>query len=328
MKTLLSLLFFAATTVAAASVSALEPQRLRCEYLENPTGIDITQPRLSWQVTSDQRGQSQAAYRLLVASSEKQLGSNVGDLWDSGKVESDQTLFVEYAGSPLPSRQECYWKVQVWDGAGNATWSDVASWSMGLLDKTDWSADYISYRDDASVHTDLSTLHLPAARQYRKEFSASKSIKRATVYATALGIYELHLNGQRVGDASFAPGWTDYHKRAYYNTYDVTNLVREGDNAIGAWVADGWYSGYVGFGLLTGMGPEKNGRSVYGKTPSFMSQLEIEFEDGTKQTIGTDTTWKVTGEGPIQEADLLMGEAYDARREMVGWSTPGFEDGQ
>ncbi|WP_233215711.1 glycoside hydrolase family 78 protein [Rhodopirellula bahusiensis] len=141
MKTLLSLLFFAATTVAAASVSALEPQRLRCKYLENPTGIDITQPRLNWQVTSDQRGQSQAAYRLLVASSEKQLGSDIGDLWDSGKVESDQTLFVEYAGSRLPSREECDWKVQVWDCAGNATWSDVASWSIGLLNESDWSAD-------------------------------------------------------------------------------------------------------------------------------------------------------------------------------------------
>ncbi|EGF24665.1 glycoside hydrolase family 78 protein [Rhodopirellula baltica] len=326
MKTLLSILFLTTISVAASSsVSALEPQRLRCEYLENPTGIDAALPRLSWQVTSDQRGQSQTAYRLLVASSEEQLGSGVGDLWDSGKVKSDQTLFVEYAGRPLSSRQECFWKVQVWDGAGNATESEVASWSMGLLDQSDWTADYISYRDDSPIHTDLSTLHLPAARQYRKEFSASKSIKRATVYATALGIYELHLNGQRVGDASFAPGWTDYRKRAYYNTYDVTDLVREGDNAIGAWVADGWYSGYVGFGLLTGMGPEKNGRSTYGKTPSFMSQLEIEFEDGTKQTIGTDTTWKVTGEGPIQEADLLMGESYDARREMVGWSEPGFD---
>ena len=130
-----------------------------------------------------------------------------------------------------------------------------------------------------------------------------------------------------MGDAYFAPGWTDYSRRAYYQTYDVTDMIRSGDkNAIGAWVADGWYSGYVGFGLLTGIGTEKTGRATYGKTPSLLTQLEIEYADGSRETIGTDTTWKVTGEGPIQEADLLMGEAYDARREIAGWAIAGFDD--
>jgi alpha-L-rhamnosidase len=197
---------------------------------------------------------------------------------------------------------------------------------MGLLKDSDWQADYISYRDETEIHTDTKSLFLPAARQYRKEFSAAKQIKRATIYATALGIYELHLNGNRVSETMFAPGWTDYRRRAYYNTYDVTDMVTPGENALGAWVADGWYSGYVGFGLLTGMGTEKNGRYTYGKTPSLMAQLEIEYDDGTQETIGTDVTWKVTGDGPIREADLLMGEAYDARKEMPGWSTAGFND--
>ncbi|QDV81620.1 Bacterial alpha-L-rhamnosidase [Stieleria magnilauensis] len=300
---------------------------LRCEYVENPVGIDITKPRLSWQVTSKRRGQSQSAFRVIVSTTPENLAGDIGDLWDSGKVVSDQTLFVEYAGQPLESRQQCYWKVHVWgNDESTATTSQVASWSMALLDDSDWSAQYISFRDDSPIQKNVDELHLPAARQYRKAFSAAKQVKRATVYATALGIYELHLNGTRVGDALFAPGWTDYRQRAYYNTYDVTDLIRPGDNAIGAWVADGWYSGYVGFGLLTGMGTEKTGRAIYGKTPSLMSQLEIEYTDGTSQIVATDASWKVTGDGPIQQADLLMGEAYDARKEMDAWASDGFDD--
>ena len=141
-----------------------------------------------------------------------------------------------------------------------------------------------------------------------------------------MGVYELEVNGQRVGDAYFAPGWTDYHQRAYYNTYDVTDLVTEGANAIGAAVADGWYSGYVGFGLLTGIGTEKIGRYTYGKTPALMAQLEVEYDDGSRQIITTDKTWKVSGDGPFRQADLLMGEFYDARMEMPGWSSIGFDD--
>lgn len=317
-----------ASSVHAEDVGALSPVRLRCEYLADPTGIDQVHPRLTWRVESDQRGQLQTAYQILVASNETELSRDEADRWDSGKVESDQTLHVVYQGKPLASRQTCYWKIKTWDAAGVVSdWSDVGFWSMGLLVDDDWSADYISYRDESAIHTDTSTLYLPAARQYRKEFDAGrKTIARATVYATALGIYELHLNGQRVGDAYFAPGWTDYRQRAYYNTYDVTDLVNSGDNSIGAWVAEGWYSGYVGFGLLTGMGTEKNGRSNYGKTPALMAQLEIQYTDGTTEIVKTDSTWKVTGDGPITEADLLMGEAYDARREMPGWATPGFDD--
>ena len=325
----IALIWIAALTLASfvGKASALTPEHLRCEYRNNPLGIDPAAPRLSWRVSSNQRGKTQFAYRILVASTADKLTEGEGDLWDTGIVESDQTLFVPYSGAPLTSRRQCHWKVAVWsEPDSEPTWSQPAFWTMGLLEDSDWSADYISYRDEVPVHTSVKELHLPAARQYRKPFTASKQIKRATIYATALGIYELHLNGQRVGDAFFAPGWTDYRKRAYYNTYDVTSMIRDGENAMGAWVADGWYSGYVGFGLLTGMGTEKTGRATYGKTPSLMAQLEIEYADGSRQTIGTDPTWKVTGDGPIQEADLLMGEAYDARQEMPGWSTAGFND--
>jgi alpha-L-rhamnosidase len=309
----LCLVFLLQGAVAAAALSVAET---RCEYLINPLGIDELQPRLTWRVDSNDRGARQTAYRILVASSAEQLAGNIGDLWDSGEVSGDQTVNVVYEGKSLAARQQCFWKVCVWDEHGHASWSQTAFWSMGLLATKDWQADYISFRDTTPVWKDTQKLFLPPAHQYRKEFAAGKIVKRATLYATALGIYELYLNGSRIGDARFAPGWTDYRQRAYYNTYDVTSLVKRGDNAIGAWVADGWYSGYLGFGLLAGMGTERTGRDTYGKTPALMAQLEIEYTDDSSQIIPTDSSWQETGNGPICEADFLMGEYYDA----AAWS--------
>jgi alpha-L-rhamnosidase len=310
-----------------SSAGALKPARLRCEYRQDPLGIDEAQPRLSWILESSRRDQTQTAFRILVASTERQLREETGDLWDSGKVRTENTVNILYRGKPLTSRQLCFWKVKVWDVYGNeSSWSEPALWSMGLLEPEDWQAQYISFRDTTPVYKKKDPLFLPAARQYRKAFTAEKRVHRATLYATALGIYELYLNGKRVGDALFAPGWTDYHQRAYYNTLDVTGLLKKGPNAIGAWVADGWYSGYIGFGLLTGIGTERIGRDTYGKTPALMAQLELEYTDGSRETICTDSTWKVTGAGPIQEADFLMGEFYDARKEMPGWANSRFDD--
>ena len=154
-------------------------------------------------------------------------------------------------------------------------------------------------------------------------------MRRATIYATALGIYELHLNGQRVGDAWFAPGWSDYHQRAYYNTYDVTPLVKQGANALGAWVADGWYSGYIGFGLLTGIGTEGIGRYTYGKTPALMAQLEIEYADGSRETIVTDTSWKVSGTGPDSGGGFPDGRELRRAAGDAGLvASAGFDDSQ
>jgi len=312
--------------LALAQAGSCLPVSLRCEYRINPIGIDESQPRLTWLIKSEDRGAKQTAYQILVASSATELNKNNGDLWDSGKITSRATLNLAYAGKPLASRQRCFWKVCVWDQAGKAEWSGVASWTMGLLQPDDWQADYISFRDPTPVWKDTTKLFLPPAHQFRKEFSAAKTVKRATLYATALGIHELYLNGQRVGDAMFAPGWTDYHQRAYYNTYDVTPLVKNGANALGAWVADGWYSGYIGFGLLTGIGTEKIGRYTYGKTPALLAQLDIEYTDGSREIIPTDKSWKVTGDGPVREGDFLMGEFYDARKETPGWTAPGFDD--
>ncbi len=325
--TFIGLVIIALLAGFSAIAGVLNPVALRCEYRVNPLGIDEAQPRLTWRVESKERAQGQAAYHILVSSSESLLRKNSGDIWDSGKVVGDQTVNVNYHGQPLASRQQCFWKVRVWDKDGKVSgWSEPASWTMGLLKPEDWRASYISFRDTTPVHKDRKELFLPPARQYRREFAASKPVKRATIYATALGIYELYLNGERVGDSYFAPGWTDYHQRAYYWTYDVTPMVGKGNNALGAWVADGWYSGYIGFGLLTGIGTEKIGRYTYGKTPALMAQLEIEYTDGSRESIVTDKSWKVTANGPIQEADFLMGEFYDARKELSGWANTGFDD--
>ena len=316
MKTLLILL---AAIFLAASVhgdeGALQPVALRTEYLANPEGLEAAQPRLQWRVESAERGQKQTAYRILVASRAEVLARNEGDLWDSGKVLGDAASQLAYAGQPPGSGQQCFWKVQTWDRDGIASaWSEPARWSMGLLKPEDWKAQWISFADATPLHPERAKLHLPPARHYRKEFEAAREVKRATLYFSALGIAEMQLNGRKVGDAYFESGWADYAKRAYYRTHDVTSLVKQGRNSIGAIVADGWYAGYVGYGMLVGYGPGKTGRNIYGKTPALLGQLEIEYVDGSREIVGTDATWQTSGDGPFREADMLMGESYDARK--------------
>jgi alpha-L-rhamnosidase len=263
---------------------------------------------------------------VLVAGDTRSLRIGQADLWDSGRVTSTETLNIVYAGRPLASGQECFWKVRVWDKDGKESgWSKSAWWSMGLLSPKDWKAEWISFRDSTPVPVDREQLQLPPPRHYRKEFGVSKPVRRAMLYGSALGIAEFLLNGQRVGDAYFEPGWSDYRQRAYYRTHDVTALVRRGANCVGAIVAEGWYSGYVGYGLLVGYGPNRTGRNFYGKTPALLAQLEIEYADGSRATIVSDPSWRVTDTGPFQEADLIMGESYDARAAMPGWDRAGFD---
>ena len=306
-----------------ATAASLNVTALCTEYLPNPLGLDSPAPRLQWQIESRERGAKQTAYRILVSSSLKSLAAGEGGVWDSGKVASDASTQIAYAGQPLGSGQEVFWKVQVWNQDGKVSrWSEPAKWSMGLLKLDDWKAQWISYRDTAPLHTDRKSLFLPPARHYHKDFAAAKPIKRAVIYVSALGLVDVHLNGKQVTEAFFEPGWADYHQRVHYRTQDVTELVRKGDNRLGAIVTDGWYAGYVGYGLLVGYGPNKVGRYFYGKTPALLTQLEIEFTDGSREIIGTDSTWRVSADGPIREGDLIMGEAYDARREDPNWCKP------
>lgn len=302
-------------STAAHAASSLRPDHLRCEYLENPRGVDSTHPRLSWQLQSDARGQRQTAYEILAARSPEALKANRGDLWDSGKIASDRSTAVAYAGAPLKSGQVCWWKVRVWDKDGKlAPESSAGLWQMGLLSPSDWKAQWISADTPRYVQTGDS--NLPPAAYLRRSFSVTKPVAQATLYATARGVYELRLNGAKVSDAVLAPGWTDYNKRIDYQTYDVTPALRRGANAVGAILGDGWYSGYIGFG---------HQRDYFGTRPALRLQLEIRYADGTLQTIGSDETWRAAT-GPIVYSDMLQGEEYDARKELAGWDTPAAKD--
>jgi len=461
-----------------AAAAPLTPYFLRCEYLVDPLGIDETAPRLSWLVTSKERGEKQTAYQVLVADSELILQQDVANLWNSGKIYSDNTTAVVYKGLDLTSGTVCYWKVRVWDKVGKVSeWSAPAKWSMGLLDSNEWQGQWIGYdkmRQSATItapfvgakwiwfagdkfpdfpkgkrefmselqvpgkakiakaellvaadsrvwfdlngqavamsHSsskgnarlvDVTSLMKPGANMVRvevenaqtgpagliaqltvttddgqtctlitddkwratdkgganwhnrpigatewpacqvigpagcapwgelkytplllppppylrTEFKVSKMVQRATLYATALGVIDLHLNGQRVSEDRFTPGWTDYTKRVHYRTYDVTQMLRLGTNVLGAILADGWYSGYIGWGQI---------RDHYGKKPRMRAQLQIDYSDGSHDIIASGPDWKAST-GPITSSDFLMGESYDARLAQQ-WSVPGFDD--
>ncbi|MEO5915651.1 MAG: family 78 glycoside hydrolase catalytic domain [Luteolibacter sp.] len=316
------------------------PNQLGCEYHSSPLAIATSTPRFSWKImSSDRKARDlhQTAYEIQVA--READGFNGKPLWSSGKTSSAATGQIEYRGSPLVSRDRAVWRVRVWgDGDEASPWSEPASFGVGLLEREDWSALWISSKDDHAFTTkeniqnfigdpQRGSLVMTPAKYFRKEFETSPVV-RATIHATALGVYTLEVNGHRVSDECLAPGWSSYHHRIHSQTYDVTSLIREGKNAIGATLADGWYAGYVAYGLLTGqegLVPGINGRYYYGISPAVRVQLEIELADGSRKTIITDPTWKASL-GPITESDILMGESYDARKELTGWSTAGYDD--
>jgi len=295
--------------------------RLRCEYLVEPSGIDEPAPRLSWALESGRRGARQVAYRILVASSAEKLAHGEGDRWDSARIQDDRTTQVAYAGAPLGSRATCCWKVQAWDDRGDTAVSAPASWTMGLLKPRDWRARWIAAdpeivrRDPAAITPTLTEPGTPA--WFRKEFEVPGSVRRATIYASARGLFELRLGGRRIGEDIFAPEWTDYDKRIHYRSYDVTGQIKRGGNVLGAVLGDGWWSGYVGW-------QETRGR--YGSLEnSLLVQLEVELQKGRRLTIATDRSWRCDT-GPILSSDFMMGEVYDARREQTGWDRANFND--
>ena len=308
----------------------LRATRLRCEYLVNPLGIDVVRPRLAWALASDRRGERQIAYRLLVASDLDRLLTGEGDLWDSGRVESSRSTHVVYEGAEPASGQRCWWTVQVWNRDGLASFpSDPAWWEMGLLRPDDWRATWIGLDVGAEVagrpagdrtkpgaKRPLAELDLPPSPFLRRGFTLAGPVRRARLYATARGLYELRLNGERVGDAVLAPGWTDYAQRVQYQTYDVAPLLRSGENTLGAILGTGWYAGHVGW-----FGQTRH----YGSSPRLLLRLAIDHEDDTTTTIVSDGAWWART-GPILASDLLMGETYDARLDLPGWDAPGFDD--
>lgn len=283
---------------------------LTCEYQINPLGIDVRQPRLSWQMQCARRGAYQTAYQIVAAASEAALNSVQDLLWDSGKIETDQSTHVAYGGPDLVSGQRVYWQVRIWDEAGELADSAPAWWEMGLLDQNEWQAEWITPDwDEARDESQPAPL-------LRRHFEAERGLVSARIYATSLGLYELRLNGQRVGDAVLTPGWTSYHHRLQYQTYDVTDLLRAGENVLGAVLGDGWYRGHMGF---TGT------RNLYGDRLALLLQLHLTYADGRSQIISSDEQWRATT-GPIQMSDIYMGESYDARQEKPGWDDSGYDD--
>lgn len=302
------LLPFLALTLV--SPSALTPTALRCEYLNDPIGIDEPAPRLSWIDVSSRRAATQTAYRIVVASSRADLDRGVYDLWDSGQVSSSESTQIEYKGKELAAGQGAFWKVTTWDDAGNSvTSAQTGRWELGLPSASDWHAEWISLPQPAADPLQIPSPFL------RKAFQVSKPVAKARVYASAKGLYVLSIDGKRVGNELLAPGWTDYRKRVDYQTYDVTKMLKPGDNAVGIVLGNGWYCGHVGL----------TGGDNYGTNPEGIVQLEIQYADGSTAEVASDGSWKGST-GPILSDDLLMGESYDARKEMKGWSSPGFDD--
>ncbi len=276
-----------------------------CEYVKEPLGVDVGQPRLSWKLESETRGRKQSAYRILVASSIERLDAGEGDLWDSGKAASDQTAHIAYGGKALASSQRVFWKVRAWDEDGNASaWSAPASWTMGLLEETDWQAKWIGASEDSQ------TLLL------RREVKIQPGLERAVVHVCGLGHYEMTINGAKVGEDLLAPGWSKYDKTCLYDTHEVTSLLREGDNAIGLLLGNGMYNvrggRYIKF--KGSFGPLKA-----------ICHLRLDYADGTTEIVGTDGRWR-THAGPITFSCVYGGEDYDARLEPAGWDGPNFDD--
>ncbi|HUT28353.1 MAG TPA: glycoside hydrolase family 78 protein [Sedimentisphaerales bacterium] len=310
-RSLLGLLTFAVAvgTCLAESPSVQSPV---CEYKTNPLGIDVKKPRLSWKITSSDRAVTQSAYQIHAAAHVDDLKSGRDLLWDSGKAESDRSIHVVYEGPAPESRQRIWWQVRVWDDGGrNSDWSEPAFWEMGLLTPGDWSAEWIE--PNLSEAANISN---PCPMLRREFMSAKGKIKSARAYVTCHGLYQMQINGRIVGDELFTPGWTAYLHRLQYQTYDVTGLLNAGKNCVGVILGDGWYRGRLAW---------KERRNVYGKKLALLAQIEIEYEDGTRQVINTDGDWKAST-GPILMSDIYNGEVYDAHLEMADWSKPGFDD--
>jgi len=314
----------------AKEISAIQVTDLKCENFNNPLGIENQHPRLSWQLKSDLRNIRQKSYRILVSDELLKIDIDQGNIWDSGKIDSDNSILVSYAGSTLQASKQYFWKVIVWDTNGKASeWSETASWQMGLLTSGDWeNARWIGYEDmpdsmrvvpgSAEVDEELGAkaLKRPVVPLFRKEFELKKKIAHASLFISGLGQYEASINGKKIGNGFLTPGWTSYDKTILYNSYDVTRNLQAGKNVIGAIVGNGFYN----------INRERYRKliSVYGM-PKLICRLKITYSDGSEENVVSGSDWK-TSPSAITFTSIYGGEDYDARLEQTNWDKSGFDD--
>lgn len=333
---LLSCLIFSIASATAAGAGpapgglpdAARPEELRCNAVKNPLAVDTATPLLGWNLPPLEAMQAQRAYQILVSSSRERAGANVGDLWDSGRVDSGQSQFIPYGGRALPSRQAAYWKVRVWNQDRQVSgWSETNSWRMGLLTESDWTANWIALSEDSNP--DSPETH--PAPYFRRDFVIDRPVASARAYVCGLGYYELSLNGARAGDMVLAPAPTNYDRRdlrhllypyadrsstrVLYNVIDISKLLVPGENTAGMLLGNGWYN-------------QRDRREegwMWYDTPRLILQIEIEYEDGTAERVVSDGRWKAAT-GALLHDGIFTGEIYDARLEPAGWNRPGFDD--
>ena len=290
-------------------MTSLSVHTLRCEYRTNPIGIDVEKPRLFWKLESRLQDVFQTDYRITAALSEEGLESEAPDLWDSGKVSSDQSVQVEYGGPKLAPRQRVWWRVEVWDSHGKRALSRPAYFEIGLMNTAEWQAEWIGSWQFGAPKTQAPSPLL------RKSFNVDQPVVQARLYITSLGLYECTVNGKPVSEDCLTPGWTEYRKRILYQTYDVTPHISQGENVLGAMLGDGWYCGHVSW----------LPRQFFGDRPKLLAQLEILHADGSYTRICSDGSW-TCHPGPILENDILMGETYDSAHEKPGWNLEGYKE--
>ncbi|HEY4324020.1 MAG TPA: family 78 glycoside hydrolase catalytic domain [Mucilaginibacter sp.] len=338
---ILNILFVLSGSFAEATIV---PSRLRCEYMENPQVIDITSPRLSWVniAANGDRGEFQTAWEIRVSGTKLSLLNGQANLWDSRKVNSAESNNILYNGKPLSSRQDCWWQVRVWDKTGKVSgWSKPAFWSMGLLNQSEWKAQWIGapWQGEEALpkpgfqrpgDAPAKVVSPPPAPLLRKSVNISKQVASAKAFVTGLGYFEFYVNGKKVSQDALVPNLTLYGKRpglennyisvadnfseyrVMYLSYDITTMMKKGENVFGAILGNGFYNDPIRW------------TQSYG-SPRFLSQIYIKYTDGTTDVIKSDPSWKAS-KSPIVTDLVYDGEHYDARLEQPGWSSAGFDD--
>ena len=304
---LLSLLFMAAIALKAEVTITT----LKTDYKINPLGMDNPVPRLSWILQSDQMNTMQESYEIRAALDQKDLKKGKNLLWDTNVVVSSQSTHVKYGGTELQSFQRIYWQVRVKDNHGKTSkWSEPAWWETGFMSGTPWEAEWISPAWDEDFKASNPSPYL------RKTFKPARELEEARLYITCHGLYLVEINGKRIGEQEFTPGWTSYDTRLQYQTYDVTENLKQDQNALGIILGDGWFRGNLGW---------QEGGNIWGTEVAALAQLRLSYSDGSTEIISTDGTWKAST-GPILESDIYNGEVYDATKELTDWSKPEYDD--